>query len=207
MTSRIDTTIEFRRTQNDGPAIVYILPHRVEEFLKLGFSRDPLRRMQSLHPRYFEFFDIERAIFIETARVREARAIETRLKRMVREHRAPAPLDVRHQAGGETEWYRRAYDTLSTAAESYETQGYVIHRTARAWTEHRLREVSSLSYEWTSQQLRAIESCIDYRERTLLERTLKNALDALTWFDIGVDDRVPPHVAEWYLLNATNGRP
>ena len=84
--------------------------------------------MQSLHPRYFDFFDIERAILIETPRVADARAVETALKRQLRDHRAPAPLDIPHDAGGETEWFRGAYEIIAATLDDYAGMGYPVIR-------------------------------------------------------------------------------
>jgi len=197
MTGRIDTTIEFRRTLSGGPAAVYVLPHRGEEFLKLGFSRDPLARMQNLHPRYFDFFDIERAILIETPRVKDARAIETQLKRQLAEHRAPAPLDIRHDAGGESEWYRGAYETIVANLGSYEALGYTVFRDARAQVAERLRKQSTQTFEWAVLQWRAINEG-DAFVGARATRVLSDALDAYHWFDIAIDRVVPPDIATWY---------
>jgi len=197
MTGRIDTRIEFRRTLSGGPAAVYVLPHRGEEFLKLGFSRDPLTRMQSLHPRYFDFFDIERAILIETPRVKDARAIETQLKRRLAEHRAPAPLDIRHDAGGESEWYRGAYETIAANLAEYEGMGYVVFRGARAQFAEKLRKQSAQTFEWAVLQWRVINERDDYAV-TLAKHALRNALDAYRWFGIDIAEVVPPEVAVWY---------
>jgi len=41
---------------------VYVLPCQHDDILKLGFSRDPLLRMQTLHQRYFDFFDLDAAL-------------------------------------------------------------------------------------------------------------------------------------------------
>jgi hypothetical protein len=197
MTGRIDTTIEFRRTLSGGPAAVYVLPHRGEEFLKLGFSRDPLARMQNLHPRYFDFFDIERAILIETPRVKDARAIETQLKREFVDHRAPAPLDIRHDAGGESEWYRGAYEAIEAKLVGYEALGYVIFRSARAQFAERLRKQSAQTFEWAVLQWRAVNEG-DAFAVSRATRALRDALDAYRWFDIEIADVVPPEVAAWY---------
>jgi hypothetical protein len=197
MTGRIDTTIEFRRTLSRGPAAVYVLPHRGEAFLKLGFSRDPLARMQSLHPRYFDFFDIERSILIETPRVKDARNIETELKRRLADHRAPAPLDVRHEAGGESEWYRGAYETIVETLGAYEALGFVIFRDAHAQFAERLRKQSVQTFEWAVLQWRAINEG-DAFMVARATRALTDALDAYRWFGIDVVDAVPPEVAAWY---------
>ncbi len=198
MTGRIDTTIEFRRTLDQGPASVYVLPHRSEEFLKLGFARDPLARMQSLHPRYFDFFDIARAILIETPRVKDARGIETELKRMLAAHRAPAPLDIRHDAGGESEWYRGAYESITTNLDNYEAMGYTVYRDARTRLADRLRMQSAHTFEWAVLQWRAVNEG-DELIVTRAKQSLRNALDAYRWFQIDINEIVPPEVAGWYL--------
>ena len=201
MTGRIDTRIEFRRTLSGGPAAVYVLPHRGEAFLKLGFSRDPLARMQNLHSRYFDFFDIERAILIETPRVKDARAIETQLKRRLAEHRAPAPLDIRHEAGGESEWYRGAYDIIAATLENYEALGYVVFRDAREPLAARLRNQSAQTFEWAVLQWRAInegDAFVAARAR----RALADVLDAYRWFAIDIRDAVPPDVAAWHAARS-----
>lgn len=197
MTGRIDTRIEFRRTLSGGPAAVYVLPHRGEEFLKLGFARDPLARMQNLHPRYFDFFDVERAILIETPRVKDARAVETKLKRQLAEHRAPAPLDIRHDAGGESEWYRGAYETIATKLGGYEAMGYTVFRDARAPLTERLRKQSAQAFEWAVLQWRAINEGDPFTVARAT-RALTDALDAYRCFDIVIADVVPPDVAAWY---------
>lgn len=197
MTGRIDTTIEHRRTLSGGPAAVYVLPHRSEEFLKLGFSRDPLARMQNLHPRYFNFFDIERAILIETPRVKDARAIETQLKRELADHRAPAPLDIRHDAGGESEWYRGAYETITSKLVVYEAMGYVVFRDARASFAERLQQQRAQTFEWAVLQWRAINEGNAFAVSRAM-RALRDALDGYRWFDIDATDVIPPEVAAWY---------
>ena len=199
MTGRIDPRIEFRRTLSGGPAAVYVLPHRGEEFLKLGFSRDPLARMQSLHPRYFDFFDIERAILIETPRVKDARAIETQLKRQLAAHRAPAPLDIRHDAGGESEWYRGAYETIAAQLGDYEAIGYTVFRDARATLAERLRMQSVQTFEWAVLQWRVINEG-DAFAVARAARALTDALDAYRRFGIDVAQVVPAEVAAWYAM-------
>lgn len=196
MTGRIDTRVEFRRTLSGGPAAVYVLPHRGEEFLKLGFSRDPLTRMQNLHPRYFDFFDIECAILIETPRVKDARAIETQLKRELADHRAPAPLDIRHAAGGESEWYRGAYETIVAKLGDYEALGYTVFRDARARIADLLRKQSAQTFEWAALQWRAINEG-DAFAVSRATRALTDALDAYRWFDIDIAHVAPPEVAAW----------
>jgi hypothetical protein len=200
MTARIDTTIEFRRTQSAGPAIVYVLPHRGEEFLKLGFSRDPLQRMQDLHRRYFDFFDVDRMILIETSSVAEARRIETNLKRAIIDHRAPSPLDTRHQAGGETEWYRGAYAVLEERAKTMERDGFVVHWHSRNWITTQLIRRRDHLFEWTSVQFRLLDIAgITSQHGRRIASVLRDVLDANAYFEIDIADAVPMDVAKWYV--------
>ena len=104
MALRIDTREPGNRGPSRGRCYLYVLPCAYEDILKLGFSRYPLARMQTLHPRWFEFFDLDRAFVIETDTVREARDLELGLGGVIAEHNAPAPLVIRRQAAGHTEW-------------------------------------------------------------------------------------------------------
>ncbi len=178
--------------------MVYVLPHRAEEFLKLGFSRDPLQRMQNLHRRYFDFFDFDRALFIETESVRDARRVEKELKRALIEHRSPAPLDVRHEARGETEWYRGAYATLRAAVENYARSGFTVHRDVRGWLRHRLRERAPLLFEWSSQQLALIAMEGGSEAKSPRVQTVIDALDACVALELDITDLVPGDVLLWY---------
>lgn len=190
------------RPASVGRSFVYVFPCDGEDILKLGFSRDPLDRIQTLHQRYFEFFDLDRAILLETDRVREARAIEHALKVELTLHNAPAPLVVRSKAGGHTEWYRGALGRLADAAIGFEQQGYRVDRDVRAWMRDRLAERSGILYHWSSQVLDAIlgEGAALEAPRlcTPLERTLRNALDAYRAFDLPLEEFVPDEVAQWY---------
>jgi hypothetical protein len=199
MSARIDRSIEFRRTQSVGPAMVYVLPHRGEEFLKLGFSRDPLQRMQNLHPRYFEFFDVDRAILIETTRVAEARRIESQFKSDAADYRAPAPLDIDHHAGGETEWYRGAYALLKERAEVKEREDFKVHWRAGEWIASQLIGRREWLFEWSHAQFCALDAAGEsspFGQR--IAKALRDALDANRYFGIDNTNAVPPDVADWY---------
>jgi len=86
----------------------YVFPCAWEDHCKIGFSRDPLARIQQLHPRWFEVFDLERGLLVEGETQRDARDLELELRRPLAAHRAPPPLTVRVAAGGHTEWFRGA---------------------------------------------------------------------------------------------------
>ena len=85
----IDRRDPAARTQSRGRCHLYVLPCAHEDLLKLGFSRDPLARLQQLHPRWFEFFDLDRAFAVETETVPDARKLELAQRRLLAEHNAP----------------------------------------------------------------------------------------------------------------------
>jgi hypothetical protein len=183
------------RTASRGACFVYVAPCAYEDLLKLGFSRDPLDRLRALHPRYFEVFDLERALLVETETVRDARAIELRLRRLLVEHNAPAPLVMRESAGGATEWYRGAYARLDRAVIELEAIGHRVHRPARAWLRAALDARSDLLYAWTLALLPTdpVEES-DRRACALVT----DALDACDALGIDLDSRLPPPVLDWH---------
>jgi hypothetical protein len=120
-----------------------------EDHCKLGFSRDPLSRLQALHRRWFELFDLDRGLLVETDTVREARDLELELGRPLVDHNAPAPLTVRREAAGHTEWYRGASALLEQAGDMLLRRGHVVHAPLRAWLQPELRRRSSRPMNWT----------------------------------------------------------
>jgi hypothetical protein len=201
MSPRIDPIFDLRRAAGEGRAFVYVLPLRSEELLKLGFSRDPVVRLRSLHPRYFDFFDLERAFLVETDKVREARSLERELKRRVPEHRAQMPLEIRMQAGGETEWYRGAYPALRDAADDFVAQGWRVHLDARDWLRERLVARSPRLFEWTAQmfgQMQLARGPDEIAVGRALGTALRDELDALAALEIDIANAVPDDVGAWY---------
>lgn len=190
------------RPSATGPSFLYVIPCLGEDLLKLGMSRDPLDRFQTLHPRWFDFFDLDRARLVETDSVREARNTETRLRHMLREHNAPAPLEVSTTAGGHTEWFRGALDLLQRETDALRAEGLRLHAPARDWLRNALMQRSGLLYHWSTTMLQAIDpdfaSSPSSRLLTALEQTLRNALDAYAAFDIAPDKLVSEKVLRWW---------
>jgi hypothetical protein len=190
------------RPAASGPSFVYVLPCLGEDLLKLGMSRDPLDRLQSLHPRWFDFFDLDAARLVETDSVREARAIETRLRRALRAHNAPAPLLVAAGAGGGTEWFRGAQDFLAGETDALHAQGMRLHAPARPWLHDALARRGGLLFHWSARMLEAIDpdfaSPLSSRPPTTLERTLRDALDAHDALGIDPEPLVPASVLRWW---------
>ena len=197
MARRIDTREPGNRGPTRGRAYLYVLPCAYEDLLKLGFSRGPLDRMQALHPRWFEFFDLDRAFLIEAETVRDARDIELGLGHAIAEHNAPAPLVIRRAAAGHTEWYRGAYARLRTSADMLAAGGYVLHDNLRTWSRDALASGSDRLFAWTEATLTPdeLESplCL-----TPNQHTVRDALDARVALGLDVESHVSDAVLRWY---------
>ena len=199
--SRIESRDPSPHIPSRARAFVYVASCRDEDILKLGFSRDPLVRLRSFHPRYFAFFDLDRSFLIETDRVKDARAIERRLSAKVAEHRAPSPLLVDRTAGGHTEWFRGAYDAIHTdALRAIAELGHGYHASLRHWLSERLSRQSDTIYEWSGQMLRTIEiqHASDPQGALSLQRTLEAALDAYEHVGLATEHMLPEDVLDWW---------
>lgn len=189
------------RTLDPGRCHLYVMTCASEDLLKLGFSRDPLQRMQSLHRRWYEFFDVEHSWLVATDTVREARALETRLRRELADHNAPAPLTIRQEAGGHREWYRGASSALQEAMRALSAAGHELHAPATPWFRHALLRRADLLHEWTDALLAPDELAWVGRP-TLVQSAVRDALDAYRAFGIPLEGRLPPRVVEWYARTA-----
>jgi hypothetical protein len=201
MPIRIDRGDRRPRHSSQARSYVYVLPCVGEDLLKVGFSRDPLQRMQTLHARWFEFFDIEAGFLIEADRVRDARRIEQLMARHALAHRAPAPLVVPRRAAGHTEWYRGARALLAEAAIALrDGQGYALHSPLRAWLRERLERQRDLLYDWTGHQLDGLEvaTSLASGQAQAIARVLRDALDAYLALDLPLDGSVPRAVLDWH---------
>lgn len=177
-----------------GPAYLYVLPCAYEDLLKLGFSRDPLARMQAIHPRWYEFFDLDRALAVQTQTVREAQAMETRYKQLLLEHNATPPLLASAAAGGTGEWYRGAYAALDLIAEELVDAGFPAHRPLRPWVRQRLLGSADRLYSW-ARLLTAGD--LDLRENPAA-KLVRNVLDAYSALDIALAPWLPSDIDAWY---------
>ena len=102
----LDDEVGYPRFASRGRTFVYVLPCREADILKVGFSRDPLDRLRTLHRRFFEFFDLDRGLLIETDHLRDARRIERLFITTFAEDRAPAEQPSERSAGLHG-WLRR----------------------------------------------------------------------------------------------------
>ncbi|MDR0181743.1 GIY-YIG nuclease family protein [Lysobacter arvi] len=193
---------ERTRSVSEGACHLYVLPCAYEDLLKLGFSRQPLERMQALHPRFFEFFDLDRALLVETETVRDARRLELELGRALAEHSAPAPLTVRLQAAGHTEWYRGAYPQLARAMERLAQEGHTVHAPMRAWLESQMRARAPALFSWGLGVLARVEGEPSHLDRmpmlAALRQQVLDVLDAHRALGVDVDEHLPEALAQWY---------
>lgn len=202
MTPPIDRRNPSGRTPSRGRCFLYVLPCVFEDQLKLGFSRNPLDRLQTLHRRYFEVFDLDRGFLVETETVREARALELSLRRKLILHNAPAPLTVRREAGGHTEWYRGAYDQLAEMAVTLAQGGHVLHDPLRPWLRQALVARSELLYSW-SQAISPEEFEVSADGVfSPGQRVVRDALDAYATLGIDLEPLLPDAVLRWHRVKS-----
>lgn len=117
-----------------GRAFVYVLVSAgPEDMVKVGLTHDPLQRWSGFHPRWFEAFDLDHSMLVETESRADAQALETGLHRALREHQCPVPLTMRLAAGGGTEWYRGAYPVLRRLLQAQVDAGYIVHWRSREY--------------------------------------------------------------------------
>jgi len=193
---------EHTRATSEGACHLYVLPCAYEDLLKLGFSRQPLERMQALHPRFFEFFDLDRALLVETETVRDARRLELELGHALAEHSAPAPLTVRLQAAGHTEWYRGAYPLLARAVEQLAGRGHTVHAPLRPWVEAQMHARAASLFAWGTSVLERVEGEPDHLDRLPMLHALRqlvvDVLDAHRALGVDVAEHLPDALARWY---------
>jgi hypothetical protein len=181
----------------DGYCFVYVLPCTWEDHCKIGFSRDPLSRIQAFHHRWFEFFDLDRAVLVQTETVRDARDLELELRRPLVMHNAPAPLTVRREAAGHTEWFRGASSQLERAIRLLEQRGHTVHAPLRTWLRPAFLMQSDRLYAWAEKQLSPDELDGSVGP-TVAQRMARDALDAYTALEIELEPLLPPEVMRWY---------
>lgn len=191
------------RIPSRGRCYLYVFPCGWEDLCKLGISRDPLDRLQALHPRWFEFFDLERGLLVELDRVREARDLELSLGRALAEHNAVAPLTVREAAGGRTEWYRGAASRMEAAFREFGAKGHLLHP-LQPWLRATLEARSDRLFTWTQAVLDpdtlAAHACVLPEHRAV-----RDALDACKTLDIDIAPRIPEAVLAWYRALTQEG--
>jgi hypothetical protein len=157
--------------------------------------------MQALHPRWFEFFELDQAFLIETETVRDARDVELGLAGVIAEHNAPAPLVIRREAAGHSEWYRGALDVLRRTGETLAAGGYILHAPLRPWLRERLSERSDRLFSWTRAALSPDE--LESPDLSPTQRLVRDRLDAFVALGIDVEPLLPTDVHAWHRTRAS----
>ena len=206
----MDEDVPLPRFTSRGRTCVYVLPCRDEDVLKVGYSRDPLQRMRSLHRRFFEFFDLDRGLLIEAERLRDARRIERLFIGQLVTRRAPPPLVVREAAAGYTEWFRGASPPAETLARALcAEEGLTLHA-LRPWLRARREERSDSLYAWSGRMLEALEyehfNLPSEARSGVVAKALRDTLDACAAVGLDLAGRVPPAVLEWHATHDYFGR-
>src|SRR6185312_2476510 len=199
-------TDDYPRFASRGRGYVYVFPCRDADELKLGFSREPLERLHTLHRRYFEFFDLDRGLLVETDRVADARKLERLCITTFASARSTAPLAIRDAAGGHTEWFRGIADDVGGLLRRVcEEEGLVLHDPLSAWLRAQFEEFGDAIHDWSACMLAQIEyehfNPSASESSSSVARVLRDVLDAcLTVGGKQIEKRIPNKVLEWYHM-------
>ena len=175
-----------------GRAFLYVLVAAgPEDLLKIGLTHDPLARWSSFHPRWFEAFDLQHSMLIETDSRAEAQALETGLHRALVAHHCPMPLTMRLAAGGGSEWYRGAYPAVQRRIRAQADAGHVVHWRAHDW-------LAAAMQRWREQLLETLHAAHAVHQAGWLcearRRSLQDHVDALRHFDADSLRHVPTDI-------------
>lgn len=189
------------RTLAKGRTYVYMLPCREQDLLKVGFSRQPLVRMRTLHRRFFELFDLERGLLLEVDRLAQARTIEREILMRHATERSPAPLSVNDEAAGYSEWLRGVSPQVSEALrQAAEEGGFILHR-LRPWLHEAFSQHADGLFAWSAQMMEAIEfetyNVPAERQRGQAGRALGYALDACEAVGLDLATLFDPRALAW----------
>lgn len=175
-----------------------MLPCVWEDLLKIGISRDPLARMQALHPRYFEFFDLDRGFAVRFDRVQEAQQLETALRHRLKAHNAPAPLVIQRRAGGAREWFRGAFASLKESSGDWRAAGHELLDPLRPWVRQRLEKSAHLLLTWTSMLTTGMLDGAGPPPAGSSMAGLLNVLDAYAALELPLRRWLPDAVLSWH---------
>lgn len=189
------------RTLGKGRSFVYMLPCRDQDLLKIGFSREPLTRLRTLHHRFFDYFDLERGLLLEVDRVAQARAIERDILLRHAGERSPAPLAVPDQAAGYTEWLRGVTpEVTARLREVAVREDFPLHA-LDAWVRQMFEAQADRLYDLSLRLLEAIEyetfNVPDEFATGQARRSLIYVLDACASVGIEMGARFPEAVLAW----------
>lgn len=193
------------RTSAKGRTYVYLLPWREQDLLKVGYSRQPLVRMRTLHRRFFEVFDLDRGYLLETERLAQARRIERDIILRHADQRSPAPLAVPDEAAGYSEWFRGVCPEVTAELRAAaEREGFPMH-SLREWLHQWFDGQADGLYEWSLRMLDAIEyetfNVPAEFQRGEAARSLRYVMDACEAVGLALPPIFPDAVLAWRALS------
>lgn len=180
----------------DGRCFAYVFPCAWEDHCKIGFSTDPLARICALHPRWFDFFDLEGGVLVEAESIRDARDLELELRAGLGGYNAPSPMTIRVPAGGHTEWFRGVTGLLHGRTEALALRGYRVYRLHRWLLAAMERRVDRL-HEWTLSQL-SVDELEGLLGSTPAQQRVRDVLDAFQALGIDVEPLLAASILHWY---------
>lgn len=118
-------------------------------------------------------------------------------RRPLAAHSAPAPLAVRREAAGHTEWFRGVALQLDQAIGLLEQRGHAVHAPLRAWLRPALLSRGDRLYSWAQAQLSPdeLDGCAG---PTPAQGIVRDTLDAYVALKIELEPLLPPEVIRWY---------
>lgn len=202
----------FPRTLSRGRAFVYVVACRDDSLFKIGFSRDPLERWRTLHPRFFDFFSLDDGVLVRVERVAQARHLERMLIDAFADYGALAPPTTKPSAGGHTEWFRGVLaEAVELARETALRNAWEWQRPAD-WLRASLLERRDRLFSWTSAAFDALEferhneGIESAQAGARHERALLDTLDAFDAIGLDIDAYLPEQVRRWYRESTDDRR-
>ena len=189
-------------SRGGGRSFVYVLPCRDADLVKIGYSRSPLQRFETLHARWFEYFDLDGGALVELERVGDARRMERDFLVRFAARRTIAPYVVPKAAAGHTEWHAGAQDAALAHARAVCAEGGLpLHAPLRGWLRAELGSRLDRLHDWSRAMLEAVE----YERFNPIDgiagrhaRALRDALDACTELELPLDALLPDAVLRWH---------
>jgi hypothetical protein len=189
-------------SRGSGRSYVYVLPCRDADLVKIGYSRSPLQRFETLHPRWFEYFDLDGGALVELERVGDARRMERDFLVRLAAQRTIAPYVVPKAAAGHTEWHAGVHDVALEQARTVCIEGgLALHAPLRGWLRAELGSRLDRLHDWSRAMLEAVE----YERFNPVEgiagrpaRALRDALDACAALGLPFEAALPDPVLRWH---------
>lgn len=155
---------------------------------KVGFSSNPLQRIHTFSPRYFERFDLHQSLLLRIDTIDDARTLESSLKKELAECCLDCPDWVPREAGGHTEWFGAPQFEL--AAERLRAFDAANERLlcARDFLRDELTRSQAACAAWACNQAQHVVDTFTYapgtRQAADALRSLRDWLDACQSLDV-----------------------